>query len=157
LPRAAALRLSSTPVVGSDPGEYVAQLTGIRILAVDDNADALEVLSAVLASHGAHVRAASDGAEALREWEREAADLVICDLAMPHVDGFDVLRGIRRLDLVNGTATAAIALTAHASAEYQARTRDAGFDDHLSKPYDVEELVRSILAALERCRKSPCV
>jgi hypothetical protein len=155
--RLAPARLSSTPAVASSQRDQVPQLRGIRVLAVDDNADALEVLSAVLVSYGAHVRVAAGGAEALREWAREAADVLICDLAMPHVDGFAVLRGIRQLDLTNGTVTAAIALTAHASVEYQTRTRDAGFDDHLSKPYDVAELVRSILAALERCKGSPCV
>jgi CheY-like chemotaxis protein len=135
----------------------VPRLTGVRILAVDDNADALEVLSALLVSLGAEVRVAASGAEALREWSRESADVLVCDLAMPHVNGFDVLRGVRQLDLASGGATAAIALTAHASADYQTRARDAGFDGHLSKPYDVSELVRSILTALERCKRSPCV
>jgi len=111
----------------------------------------------VLANAGAQVRVASSGAEALREWGREAADVLICDLAMPHVNGFDVLRGVRQLDVANGSVTAAIALTAHASADYQTRAHDAGFDGHLSKPYDVAELVRAILTALERSKRSPCV
>jgi CheY-like chemotaxis protein len=76
---------------------------------------------------------------------------------MPQVNGFDVLRGVRQFDAASGNVTAAIALTAHASADYQTKARDAGFDGHLSKPYDVAELVRAILAALERCKRSPCV
>ena len=95
------------------------RLTGVRVLAVDDNADSLEVLSALLVSSGAQVRVAASGAEALREWSREPADVLICDLAMPHVNGFDVLRGVRQLDVGRGGMTAAIALTAHASADYQ--------------------------------------
>ena len=157
LPR---LVVSLLPSIGDGrkgQGDPVPRLTGVRVLAVDDNADSLEVLSALLVSSGAQVRVAASGAEALRQWSLDPADVLICDLAMPHVDGFDVLRGVRQLDEERGGLTAAIALTAHASADYQTRARDAGFDGHLSKPYDVAELVRSILSALERCKKSPCV
>jgi ATP-binding cassette, subfamily B, bacterial len=78
------------------------------------------------------------------------ADVLICDLAMPHVDGFEVLSRIRARDRVTGHSTTAIALTAHASPDYQTRTRRAGFDGHLSKPYDVAGLVHAIQTALER-------
>jgi signal transduction histidine kinase/CheY-like chemotaxis protein len=134
--------------IGRKP--QAAALAGISILAVDDNADALEVLSASLIIRGAEVRTAWGGEEALREWQRQPAEVLICDLAMPRVDGFDVIRGVRELDRASGRATAAIALTAHASPGYQARTRDAGFDGHISKPFDVEELVQAVLGALER-------
>ena len=117
---------------------------------MDDNADALEVLSASLVIRGADVRTAWGGEEALREWKRQPADVLICDLAMPRVDGFDVIRGVREMDAATGHVTAAIALTAHASPGYQARTREAGFDRHISKPFDVEELVQAVLGALER-------
>ena len=127
-----------------------AALAGISILAVDDNADALEVLSASLVIRGADVRTAWGGEEALREWKRQPADVLICDLAMPRVDGFDVIRGVREADAAAERVTAAIALTAHASPGYQARTREAGFDRHISKPFDVEELVQAVLGALER-------
>ena len=138
----------SSMQVGRTP--QPAALAGISILAVDDNADALEVLSASLIIRGADVRTAWGGEEALREWQRQPADVLICDLAMPRVDGFDVIRGVRELDATSGRTTAAIALTAHASPGYQARTREAGFDGHISKPFDVEELVQAVLGALER-------
>jgi CheY-like chemotaxis protein len=131
-------------------GPQAMALAGITILAVDDNPDALEVLSASLALRGAEVRTAWGGEEALREWERQPADVLICDLAMPRVDGFDVLRGVRARDKATGRVTAAIALTAHASPAYQARTSEAGFDRHISKPFEVEELVQAVLGALER-------
>lgn len=156
LPRLAASLLPPTEG-GGYRGDPVQLLTGVRVLAVDDNADALDLLSTLLVSNGADVRVAAGGAKALREWGREPADVLICDLAMPHVDGFDVLRGIRQLDVANGRVSAAIALTAHASTDYQVRAHDAGFDGHLAKPYEVTELVRSILVALDRCKRSPCV
>jgi len=126
-----------------------ASLAGISVLAVDDNADALEVLAASLSIRGAEVRTAWGGEEALREWARCPASVLICDLAMPRVDGFEVMRGIRSLDLAAGRPTAAIALTAHASPGYEARTRDAGFSRHISKPFDVEELVQAVREAVE--------
>ncbi len=128
------------------------RLAGVRVLAVDDNADAREVLAASLADSGATVRIAASGAEAIREWDREPADLLICDLAMPEMDGFEVLRAIRQRGRPDGHVPPAIAVTAHVSEDYQARTRAAGFDFHLGKPYDVAELIEFARAALARSR-----
>jgi CheY-like chemotaxis protein len=155
------VQLPQLPQFGSPIGESAARpardaarhLNGVRVLAVDDNPDAREVLAASLADTGASVRVAASGAAAVREWDREPADLVICDLAMPEMDGFAVLRTIRAR--ANGSATPAIALSAHVSEEHQARTRAAGFDFHLGKPYDVAELVRLALAALGRAERGP--
>jgi signal transduction histidine kinase/CheY-like chemotaxis protein len=144
--------IDSTDLSPLQPGRrpQPAALAGISILAVDDNADALEVLSASLIIRGADVRTAWGGEEALREWRRQPADVLICDLAMPRVDGFEVMRGIRQMDAEAGRDTAAIALTAHAAPGYQVRTREAGFDRHISKPFDVDELVQAVLGALDR-------
>ena len=125
-------------------------LRGIHILAVDDNRDALDVLAASLASRGADVRVVASGQEALREWDRDPPDVLLCDLAMPHMNGFDLLSLIRERDRARNRVTPAIAVTAHTSEEYQARTRAAGFDFHVAKPYDVAQLVRTVLTALER-------
>jgi CheY-like chemotaxis protein len=129
-------------------------LRGLQVLAVDDNRDALDVLAASLASSGADVRSASSGEEALREWDRAPADMLICDLAMPQMDGFAVLRGIRQRDRAMGRFTPAIAVTAHASPDYQSRTREAGFDAHISKPFDGDELVRTVTAVRSRIQMS---
>jgi CheY-like chemotaxis protein len=131
---------SAAPVAGT--------LAGVRVLAVDDNQDARDVLEASLAPTGARVRIAPSGAAAIREWDREPADLLICDLAMPEMDGFAVLEAIRRR--ASGRAAPAIAVSAYVSEDYQLRTRAAGFDFHVGKPYDVSELVRLALAALGR-------
>ena len=132
----------------SKPRPVANALAGVRVLAVDDNADAREVLMATLEGTGAEVRVADSGAAAVREWDRQDADLLICDLAMPEMDGFAVLDAIR--SRANGRVTPAIALSAHVSGDYQLRTRTAGFDFHLGKPYDAAELVRLALAALGR-------
>jgi signal transduction histidine kinase/ActR/RegA family two-component response regulator len=125
-------------------GDTVVDLSGVRILAVDDNEDALEVLAASLSGHGAQVRVATTGDMAVREWDRDPSDVLICDLAMPGMTGFEVVRAIRRLDDAQGRRTAAIALTAHASLSHESESRKAGFDAHISKPYDTAELIRVV-------------
>ncbi len=119
-------------------------LTGIRVLAVDDNPDALDVVAATLAAAGATVRVARDGHDAVAQWHQEPPDVLVCDLAMPHVDGFAVLRMIQQS---GGAGVRAIALTAHASQEYVDRASAAGFVGHLAKPYAATDLVEAVAKA----------
>ncbi len=128
----------------------IAPLTGVRVLAVDDNADALEMLAASLRNAGAKVELATTGDEALRNWDVAPSDILVCDLAMPVMDGFRVMSAIRDRDLSRGHRTRAIALTAYASEEDRARTKAAGFVSHIAKPFDAVELVKTILNALDR-------
>lgn len=133
------------PPRGPDAG---ARLDGIAVLAVDDNADALEVLATALAGHGARVRTALGGEEAIAAWAREPADVLVCDLAMPAVTGFDVLRAVRAQDAVRGRVTPAIAVSAHASEGHQVEALRAGFAAYVAKPFEAPELVRAIAGAL---------
>lgn len=119
-------------------------LAGIRVLAVDDNPDALDVVATTLATAGATVRVARDGHDAVAQWHQEPSDVLVCDLAMPQLDGFAVLRMIQAN---GGTGVRAIALTAHASQEYIDRTSAAGFVGHLAKPYAATDLVEAVARA----------
>ena len=105
---------------------WPASLAGVRVLAVDDNADALDVLSAALVVAGADVRTALSGDAALREWERAPSDMLLCDLAMPDMDGFEVLVRLRQR---SGPARPipAVAISAHATEQYRARSLPTGF------------------------------
>jgi CheY-like chemotaxis protein len=125
-------------------------LAGVRVLAVDDNRDALEVLDAVLGDAGAHVRLANSGAEALAEWERETPDIVLCDLAMPEMNGYELLAEIRERDATVRRFIPAIAVTAQASEEHIAQSMRAGFQQHIAKPFDAADLVRAVAQALHR-------
>jgi signal transduction histidine kinase/CheY-like chemotaxis protein len=135
-------------LVDPEPGLCADALAGVRVLAVDDNQDALDVISAALASAAADVRTASSGAAAVAEWDREPADVLVCDLAMPEMDGYDVLRRIRRRDALAGRFTPAVAISAHAAEEHLARSLRAGFARHLVKPCRNDDLVRAVAAAL---------
>jgi PAS domain S-box-containing protein len=112
-------------------------LAGHRVLVVDDNVDAADTLALLLESHGARARAVYGGPAALASLPAFAPDIVLLDLGMPEMDGFDVARamradGWRHLRIV--------ALTGWGQQADRARTRDAGFDHHLTKPVDLEAL-----------------
>ena len=117
-----------------------AALAGVRVLAVDDDPDALEVLALALVSTGAKVRTASSGAKALEMLNEDVPAILLCDLAMPDLDGFEVLQRFRR-DHPMANAMAAVAISAHATRELRARSREAGYDEHLAKPYRLDNLI----------------
>jgi signal transduction histidine kinase len=131
--------------VGAPPA-----LAGVRVLVVDDNDDALALASTALEGAGAHVATARSGDEALRAWRAGASDVLLSDLAMPQMDGFELLRRIREIDRAAGRLTPAIAVTAHASQAQQDQSIRAGFQQHLSKPLTPAAIVAGVAAALER-------
>ena len=126
------------------------RLDGITVLAVDDSTDALEVIKATLIDAGAMVELAASGAEALQCMRRARPDVILCDLAMPQMDGFEVLRRVGALDIETGRTTPVFAVSAYASASYKARCRAAGFHGHIAKPFESAELVLAIAAATVR-------
>jgi signal transduction histidine kinase len=133
------------------PDDVVApSLAGVRVLAVDDNRDALEILDSLLTDAGAHVRVAGSGADALAEWERETPDIVLCDLAMPDMTGFELLAEIRQRDALVRRFVPAIAVTAQATEEHVVQSVRAGFQAHVAKPFEAADLVRAVAHALHR-------
>jgi signal transduction histidine kinase/ActR/RegA family two-component response regulator len=140
LPR---LIYADAPAIGS---ENVAQpnLAGKRILVVDDDADSREIASRALAGTGAAVTQAESGMEALEHWRKGSFDVLICDLAMPGIDGYEVIRHIRRAPHSDGQPKRAIALTALASDSDREAVLAAGFDDHIVKPFDFQDLLRAV-------------
>ncbi len=137
------------PLTDAHPPE-LPRLDGVSILAVDDNADALEILTAALSSVGATVRTARSGEDALRSIDAAAPQIVLCDLAMPGMDGFALLEGIRRADAAAARTTPVLALTAYASDDYRRRCQRAGFQGHIAKPFNTVDLVRHVADALAR-------
>ena len=133
----------------SDSGP-LPSLAGIRVLAVDDNDDALEVLEAVLTEAGASVRVAHTGAAAVAAWENEPPDVLLCDLAMPDMSGYQVLAEIRRRETASGSFVPAIAVTAQATHEHISRSLRAGFAHHIAKPFEATEVVRVVAHTVRR-------
>jgi CheY-like chemotaxis protein len=119
----------------------------VRILVVDDNRDSAESLSLLLQTLGNDVRTAHDGLEAVELAKEQQPELVLLDLGLPGLNGYEVAREIRRLPWGKGTVL--IALTGWGQEEDRRRSAEAGFDHHLVKPVDTVRL-RSILASIGR-------
>ncbi len=116
------------------------RLNGLRVVLVDDDPDALGVLTAILEGQGASVTAVGSASEAVDAIETRGADVLISDIAMPHVDGYELLRHVRsRGHLLN-----AIALTAFARAQDRSKAFSAGYSAHLSKPVEPLALVSAV-------------
>ncbi|HVK37844.1 MAG TPA: PAS domain S-box protein [Candidatus Kapabacteria bacterium] len=122
-------------------------LLGLRIVIVDDEADARDLLTLTLTRNGAEVRCAGCASDALAIIEEWHPDLLVSDLAMPVEDGFSLVERLRGLSSDNGGTMPAIALTAYARLEDRERAIAAGFQEHLAKPVDPQRLVR-VLASL---------
>jgi CheY-like chemotaxis protein len=121
------------------------RLKSIKVVAVDDNADSRALLKVILKLSSADEAAVvSSGREALRAIKNVHPDVLICDLAMPEMDGYELLENVRRLEPELGCVSA-IAFTAAAGNEDRAATKRAGFQAHLVKPVDPNELVTTIL------------
>ncbi|HEX8561068.1 MAG TPA: response regulator [Pyrinomonadaceae bacterium] len=122
-------------------------LEGLRVLVVDDETDTRELVAFALTASGAEVRTAARAAEALDALGAWAPDVLVSDIGMPDLDGYDFIREVRRREVDSGGLLPAVALTAYAGVEDRRRAAAAGFQTHLAKPLDPGELV-SVVAAL---------
>ncbi len=123
-----------------------ADLAGVKVLAVDDNQDARELINIMLEMYGAKVKTAVSGADLLADFDQFNPDVLLCDIGMPDMDGFMLLRQVRSLPSQQSNHTPAIALTAYAQAEDRQRILSSGFQCCLTKPIDSEELMSAIAA-----------
>jgi CheY-like chemotaxis protein len=115
----------------------------LRLLVIDDDGDARELLSLVLQHHGAQVTMVESAHDAMEALDRSAPDLIVCDIGMPGEDGYTFIRRVRTLQ--KGVARVpAIALTAYARVEDRRQAVAAGFQLHVAKPIDPPELVTAI-------------
>jgi len=126
------------------------KIRGTRLLVVEDDASTRETLTDVLMHAGADVRAADGGDAALRLLSEFHPDVLVCDIAMPQEDGCALLRRIRALGPKEGGAIRALALTAFAGEEDRRRTKEAGFETHMVKPIDIDQLIQAVSALLPR-------
>ena len=119
-------------------------LEGLRVLVVDDETDAREMVNATLTQSGAEVRESSSVAEALEVIEEWHPDVLMSDIGMPDEDGYALIRKVRSLSQERGGGTPAAALTAYAREEDRKLALAAGFHVHLSKPVARGELITTI-------------
>ena len=130
-------KLAATPVIApATPGRHV--------LIIEDNVDAGQVLAAILELGGHSVRVARDGRSGVAMARELKPDVVVCDIGLPDVDGYEVARMLRAEEGLR--ATRLIAISGYAQPEDKQRAKDAGFDAHLAKPASLDEL-NALLAA----------
>ena len=124
-------------------------LEHVRVLLVDDDSDARELLGMVLRHHGAKVDTAATAEAAVVAFRRHLPDVVVSDIGLPDVDGYELIRRLRLLDLPAAQAAVAVALTGWARSEDRDEAFEAGFQAHVVKPIDPIQLV-ALLARLVR-------
>jgi CheY-like chemotaxis protein len=120
-------------------------LSGIKILVVDDDEDTLALTELMLGLCCADVITSPTAADGLEQVRMQRLDIIISDISMPHMDGYQFIEAVRNLPADKGKHIPALAFTALNRPEDRARAFDAGFQSHLSKPVSFEVLVETIV------------
>jgi len=134
------------------PLTELGNLTDVRVMAIDDEQDALTVLKHVVEAAGGAATTFTSAADALRHLASDRPDVLVIDLGMPDMDGYSVIDRIRTWPDPLVRRIPAAALTAFTRAEDRTRALRSGFEMHLSKPIDPAELVASITTLVRRGR-----
>jgi CheY-like chemotaxis protein len=127
-------------------------LNGVRVLLVEDHQDTQDALRFILEGKGAQVFTAGTAVEGMKVFLESHPDVLVCDLGLPGVDGYTLLRQIRALPGALGGQVGAVAVTAHA-AELSTKVLHAGFQVHLAKPVEPNDIVAAISALASRAKQ----
>jgi CheY-like chemotaxis protein len=146
--------MSASAAGRATPGIDRDLLHGLRILVVDDEADARDLIQIALSQYGAIVTTADSAAAALSEIDRRVPDVLLSDVGMPREDGYDLIRRLRSRPLERGGGIPAIAVTAYASERDRESVVASGYEAHVAKPFEPEALAQTV-AALCRAQIRP--
>ncbi|MEQ9236205.1 response regulator [Coleofasciculus sp. E2-BRE-01] len=128
----------------SSPDDEGLDLTEVTVLLVEDEVDTLDLLTIILESYGARVKGVTSANEALAVFSQGQPDVLISDIGMPGMDGYELIRQVRELSPDRGGLVPAIALTAYAGETDLERALSAGFNRHISKPVEPDQIVDAI-------------
>jgi len=158
--------LPVTPVCDLSPGESRGKaadgrltpenpsaLAGVRVLVVDDDADMRELTTMILAAGGAEVRTAVSATEALAACDEWRPDVLISNIGMPGEDGYTLMKKLRARESERGGHIPAIALTAYGRGEDRLRAFSVGYEYHIPKPIEPEELLVAVASLTNRIGK----
>lgn len=123
-------------------------LNGLRVLVVDNNLDCRVLLTTVLEEYGIEAIAVTSAVEALEILKQVEPDLLISELALPEVDGYSLMHQVKAINKKRQAEIPAIALTAHDSKSDRVHALSAGFCKHISKPFDIDELIEIIASVI---------
>jgi CheY-like chemotaxis protein len=155
LPRAGVFDAATTPArppsrpdlpeaTRDEPDRPALSLEGIRVLVVEDHVDTLEIVVMVLRDHGAEVVTAQSTEEARKVFQQTRPHVLLSDIGLPGEDGYSLIRSIRELPEELGGTVPAAALTAYAGQTDRTRILEAGFQAHVAKPVEPEELIATV-------------
>ena len=128
----------------------VRDLSGVKVLVVDDEPDARDLINRILSDCHAVVRTAASASQALDLIGEEIPDVLISDLGMPDIDGFELLSRVQALGPEHGGRMPTVALTAFARSEDRLKALEAGFRAHISKPVEPSELIATVASIVQR-------
>jgi PAS domain S-box-containing protein len=141
-------RLARQRAIERRSAEIAAELGSVHVLVTDDNVDAAEMLATLLDAEGHRTTLAFDGASAIESFERLRPDVVLLDLGLPDIDGFEVATRL----LAIASSIPIVAITGHGGEDIRRRTRECGFAAHLLKPVAVQSLRRTLMEIFARAR-----
>jgi CheY-like chemotaxis protein/two-component sensor histidine kinase len=130
-------------------------LSGVKVLIVDDEPDARTLIERVLAQYGANVRTVGSAEQGLLQLRAFRPHVLVSDIGMPVTDGYQFIRDVRNLNEADGGSTPAIALTAFARSEDRMRAMLAGYQVHVAKPIEPQELLVTVNSLRQRADASP--
>ncbi|HEY1686293.1 MAG TPA: ATP-binding protein [Tepidisphaeraceae bacterium] len=145
-----AVRIHPTSPAAADANNQDKVLSGTRLLVVDDEPDARELIKKILEESGAQVVLASSATEGLEILQHEQLDALLSDIGMPDMDGYEFIKKVRAIATASQKPIPAIALTAFARSEDRTRSLLAGYQVHLSKPVEPAELLATVVSATGR-------
>jgi CheY-like chemotaxis protein/anti-sigma regulatory factor (Ser/Thr protein kinase) len=137
-------RIPYSPPMPHTPEILVRDLSQVKVLVVDDEPDARELIKRILSDCHATVITAASAHDAMESFRDAPPDVLVSDLGMPEVDGFELLAQVRALGRDGGGDVPAVALTAFARSEDRIRALEAGFRAHISKPVEPTELIAAV-------------
>ena len=149
LPLMQAVASDDRAIANSLVATHTAPLADMHVLLVDDDADTRDFCAFVLEHSGANVTAVASALEALQMMQQSKPDILLSDIGMPQMDGYMLIRQLRVLE-TEGKKIPAIALTAYARESDRQQALQAGFQQHIAKPVEPEELVEAIANLLKR-------
>ena len=138
------MRYNTFVLIPPQAGKEETKMANEKILVVDDDKNICELLRLYLVKEGYNVTMAHDGGAALAEFDKLHPDLVLLDVMMPVMNGYEATKMIRSLDREDAKKIPIIAMTANAFTEDRIRAKEAGMDEHVAKPIDVELLIKVI-------------
>jgi len=152
LPIIASPEIMSNPAMKPVESLNLHRLEGVRVLVVDDEPDARDIVSAVLMQQGAEVRTCSSAAEALIEVCEWQPTVILSDIGMPQEDGYELMRKVRQWEMEVGSHIPAVAVTAFAREEDRQKAIASGYQTHIPKPIEPTHLVSVVASLVENIK-----